>query len=363
MRTADYRSLFLKNIPLIDVRAPVEFILGSLPGGINLPILNDEERAQVGTTYKEQGPDAAVALGHGLVSGSVKQQRLDAWISYIENHPDTILYCFRGGQRSQITQLWLQEAGVQRPLIQGGYKAVRQFLTEETDRLSQVGNWLIVSGPTGSGKTQFVQDFQKKIPTIDLENIARHRGSAFGGMDDPQPTQINFENQLGASLLRLETELKTGSVFLVEDESRMIGARHLPEKMFGRMRASKVLWIDDPMAPRIERILKEYVELPLQKYPDGAPVFEKFRKAIHGITKKLGGLRAQEILLHISDSEFLYRKHQDLAPNRAWIEKLLLYYYDPLYLRSLEQRQVRVAYKGPYQECKEFLNSNKHAKF
>ncbi len=363
MRTADFASLFLKKTPLIDVRAPVEFQQGSLPGAINLPILNDDERAQVGTVYKEQGNEAATKLGHQLVSGAVKEERVQAWLTQVQKNPETILYCFRGGQRSQITQRWLKEAGIERPLVQGGYKAVRQFLMDENDRLSEIGNWLIISGPTGSGKTPFVQSFQSKLPVLDLEDLARHRGSAFGHMDDPQPTQINFENQLAAEWLQQEAQIQSEKVFILEDESRMIGARHLPEKMFNRMRESKVLWIDDPISNRVDRILKEYVELPLQKNPEGDRVFGKFKSATLAIQKRLGGLRAQEVLKDLQDSEDLYRRDQDLSPNRQWIEKLLLYYYDPLYLKSLDRRQVKVAFRGPYNEAQEFLAANSNTKF
>jgi tRNA 2-selenouridine synthase len=125
-----YKSLFFEDTPLIDVRAPVEFATGSLPNSVNLPILNDEERALIGTTYKTQGRETAIQLGHQLISGDVKEQRLQAWRSYIDLHPHAVIYCFRGGLRSQITQQWLKEAGIQRPLITGGYKAVRSFIIE-----------------------------------------------------------------------------------------------------------------------------------------------------------------------------------------------------------------------------------------
>ncbi len=104
-------DLFLKETSLIDVRAPIEFIAGSLPGSINLPIMNDEERALVGTTYKQSGREEAIKLGHNLVSEDVKESRLQKWIEHILLHPEAVIYCFRGGLRSQITQRWLGERG------------------------------------------------------------------------------------------------------------------------------------------------------------------------------------------------------------------------------------------------------------
>ncbi|MGZ5278970.1 MAG: tRNA 2-selenouridine(34) synthase MnmH [Pseudobdellovibrionaceae bacterium] len=357
MRIEDYRSLFIEDTPLIDVRAPVEFLLGSLPGSQNFPILTDEERAAVGTTYKEKGQDAAMELGHVLVSGQTKERRLQQWLQFIKEHPKTVLYCFRGGQRSQITQKWLQEAGTERPLIQGGYKAVRQFLMDESDRISKTAPLMVISGPTGSGKTKFVQSFQAVLPTVDLEDLARHRGSAFGAMTDPQPSQIDFENTLAVKILKLEDRLSNRIPVLIEDESRMIGARHLPETLFDRMRAALVVWIDDPIERRVDRILKEYVQNPLENDPGGEKVFAKFQKAVQAIHKRLGGLRTQEILQDLAQSEAAFQKG-DLEPNRAWIEKLLSYYYDPLYLKSLDRRQVSVAFRGNFEACQDFVQKN-----
>jgi len=357
MRIEDYRSLFIQDMPLIDVRAPVEFHLGSLPGSHNFPILNDEERVLVGTTYKEKGSDAAMELGHQLVSGENRDRRIHQWLQFIKEHPETVLYCFRGGQRSQITQRWLQESGIDRPLIQGGYKAVRQFLTDETDRISKTAPWMVISGPTGSGKTKFVQSFEIKLPTLDLEALACHRGSAFGAMNDPQPTQIDFENALAVKILKLESRFSSRIPVLIEDESRMIGARHLPEILFDRMRAALVVWIDEPIERRVDRILKEYVQIPLEKDPTGVKVFGKFNQAVQAIHKRLGGLRAQEILQNLKEAQVAFQK-KDLEPNRAWIEKLLSYYYDPLYLKSLDRRQVSVAFRGDFEACQDFIEKN-----
>ncbi len=134
----DYRAILLAGTPLIDVRAPVEFQQGAMPGAINLPLMNDDERAAVGTCYKRQGPEAALALGHQLVCGETRQQRMKAWLNACRQNPAGYLCCARGGQRSHIVQQWLHESGTDYPLIQGGYKALRQAAIQLTEELGKV---------------------------------------------------------------------------------------------------------------------------------------------------------------------------------------------------------------------------------
>jgi tRNA 2-selenouridine synthase len=125
----NFSSLFLNDKILIDLRAPIEFQLGSIPKAMNLPLLTDEERHQVGITYKTHGQDAAITLGHKIVSGDIKAERLQKWIETIQINPDkSILFCFRGGLRSQTVQKWLQIEGYNCPIVSGGYKALRTYL-------------------------------------------------------------------------------------------------------------------------------------------------------------------------------------------------------------------------------------------
>ncbi len=133
----DYRAILASDTPLIDVRAPVEFSQSAMPAAINLPLMNDEERAAVGTCYKRQGPEAALALGHKLVQGDLRASRTQAWLEACARYPHGYLCCARGGQRSHIVQQWLKEAGVDYPLIVGGYKALRQAAIQATDELVQ----------------------------------------------------------------------------------------------------------------------------------------------------------------------------------------------------------------------------------
>ncbi len=151
----DYRAILASDTPLIDVRAPVEFSQSAMPAAINLPLMNDEERAAVGTCYKRQGPEAALALGHKLVQGDLRASRTQAWLEACARYPHGYLCCARGGQRSHIVQQWLKEAGVDYPLIVGGYKALRQAAIQATDELVQ-RPIVLIGGCTGNGKTQLV---------------------------------------------------------------------------------------------------------------------------------------------------------------------------------------------------------------
>lgn len=351
--------MFVNDTPLIDVRAPVEFAAGSLPGAINLPIMNNEERAQVGTTYKQAGREVAIALGHELVSGDVKERRVQGWMAQIRQQPETVLYCFRGGLRSQITQRWLKEAGVDRPLIVGGFKAARQYLLREIEQFSQQEKFLVITGPTGSAKTQLLKNAAAFAPGLDLEAMAHHRGSAFGAWEIPQPTQIDFENRIAVGLMKLKTQFLQGPT-LFEDESRMIGQRVVPESLFVKMRASPVLYVDESFAIRVENIFQDYVvrsAIGRGSEAEALQVFASFTKAIQAISRKLGGLRAQEVLQDIAISREDYLSGRGLEANKAWIGKLLQYYYDPLYLSSLEKRQPSTLFRGPAAAILDYLRN------
>lgn len=373
----DLKPLFLKETAFIDVRAPVEFKQGSLPGAVNLPIINDEERALIGTLYKKEGQEAAVRLGHQLVSGSLKQERLEAWQNFILKNPETVLYCFRGGKRSQITQQWLREIGIDRPLIVGGYKKSRLFLSETLTAFSQNHQLLPLTGPTGSGKTRFLKEIHSLYPTIDLEHLAQHRGSAFGQMTTPQPSQVDFENRLSVELIKTESINVKGAKILIEDESRLIGRICIPDSFFNELRSSSVLWLIVPFEERVENIFQEYILETaigaanlirsqnmslggdLSEQPNSMnlalEVFAKYKKSILAIQKKLGGLRTQEILSDLLAAEKVFLEANELQGNKNWIEKLLKYYYDPLYANSLTARNVKIDFKGTHDEMRAYL--------
>ena len=183
------------ELPLLDVRSPGEFAKGHLPGSFNGPILNNEERHEVGLTYKTQGQDTAVELGHRLVLPQ-KEARVAAWAEYLNQQATPLVTCWRGGLRSGIAQEWLVQAGVPAVKVRGGYKAIRALLLEAIEK-PWTGH--VIAGPTGSGKTEFLRSLN--LPqAIDLEELADHRGSSFGGLfRAPQPAQHILRRQHGAA--------------------------------------------------------------------------------------------------------------------------------------------------------------------
>ena len=172
-----FTELLLSSTPLIDVRAECEYHDGHIPHSANLPLLTDDERKKVGTCYKRKGQEAAITLGTELVSGDARKERMTAWIRFIADNPTAVILCFRGGLRSQTVQKWLAESGLQRPLIRGGYKALRRHLLRTTIRVASEKKIIIVAGKTGTGKTHLINNLTR---SVDLEGLANHRGSAFG---------------------------------------------------------------------------------------------------------------------------------------------------------------------------------------
>lgn len=334
-----FERLVLAKTAILDVRAPVEFAEGALPNSVNLPILNNEERAQVGTVYKQQGSEAAVALGHSLVSGAVKAGRIAAWSQFARENPEGIITCFRGGMRSALAQSWLAEAGFNLSRIEGGYKEFRNFYMRRTVELSQ-HPLVVISGATGAGKTLLLRSLAKAI--VDLEKLARHRGSAFGAYDEKQPAQSSFENSLAAELIALNQAAPTETWF-IEDESRMVGTRVVPESVFLQLRASPVVLVEEDLAVRVENTFQEYIK-------DASPGFvARYCEAIKNISRKLGGELTKEIFVDIASA-------RNLDDHKIWIEKLLRLYYDPMYLRSLAKRNPKILFRGTRQEVREYLS-------
>ena len=176
--SSDYRDIFLNDRPMMDARAPVEFHKGAFPGVVNLPLMTDLERERVGTCYKQQGQQAAIVLGHQLVSGAIRAERIHAWAEFARANPRGYLYCFRGGLRSQIVQQWLRdEAGIEYPRVAGGYKAMRTFLLSTVDAAVAECDFVLLGGMTGTGKTEVLHrlDNGRKIIIAD-DNLSRSLG-------------------------------------------------------------------------------------------------------------------------------------------------------------------------------------------
>ena len=345
--TDDYRALFLRPTPMMDMRAPAEFARGAFPAALSLPLMSDDERAQVGTCYKQRGQEAAIELGHRLVSGDVKAQRLQQWVNFARQHPEGYLYCFRGGLRSQTVQQWLRDAGVDYPLVIGGYKAMRRFLLEELERSLEQASIVLVSGKTGTGKTRVIARLPR---AVDLEGLANHRGSSFGHMLSPQPSQIDFENGLSIAFLRL---LASGQqpIFL-EDEGRLIGSLALPESLREKMRLAPMVVVEQSLEQRVDVVLEDYIvdlgrRYALMYAEAGAKLHcEKLQQGLDRISKRLGGLRCQQISEMMSLAFERQWQTGDSSWHRHWIIELLEKYYDPMYQYQLSKRAGERLFSG-----------------
>ncbi len=332
----ELQQLFLRKTPLIDVRAPIEFTEGSIPFSVNLPIMNDEERAQVGTTYKEQGQEAAIRLGHELVSGQVKEDRVQRWCQFLREHKEAEVFCFRGGLRSQISCQWLQEQGVMKRPIPGGYKNLRKFFLSWLDE-APLPPLIRIGGLTGSGKTRVLVQTDS---FLDLEGLANHRGSAFGPRG-AQPAQITFENNIALHLLGA-----AGSRLVVEDESVTLGRLAIPKRFFAHLRSSPLVILDVSEEERLRNIFEDYVK-------DASAEF--FLTNLARIEKKLGasktGLLADEI-------RRAFAHGAELRWHETWIRILLHEYYDPLYGKDLRNNQDKVVFRGSAKDVLAYLHSN-----
>lgn len=324
-------NLFLKNTPLIDVRAPVEFREGSIPYSVNLPILTDEERHLIGICYKSKGQDDAIILGHQLVSGEIKNNRVAAWMSFIEQNPTAEVFCFRGGLRSEISCQWLSESGIKRSPITGGYKRIRQFFLSWINEAPRPQLFRL-GGLTGSGKTKLLHHLNNHM---DLEDFANHRGSAFGYKGE-QPSQITFENLIGLSLLKNQSRL------IVEDESATLGKLSIPLNFFKSMNQSPLLILRTPIEERVLTIFNDYVLHQNALF---------FLNATKSITKKLGGVRSTKLLQEISRA---FELGYNLQDHQTWISEFLLDYYDPLYQKALQRDKKLIAFEGDSNEIKQW---------
>ncbi|MFP4155707.1 MAG: tRNA 2-selenouridine(34) synthase MnmH, partial [Halothiobacillaceae bacterium] len=340
-QVGDFERLFVESVPLLDVRAPVEFAQGAFPGAENRPLLNDEERRQVGIRYKEQGQEAAIALGYRLVDEQEKQRRVALWQEFFARHPHGVLYCFRGGLRSRLTQQMLADAGVVAPRVRGGYKAMRRFLIGNLELIGREQPLMLLGGRTGVGKTDLLNRFDR---AVDLEGIAAHRGSAFGKRARPQPAQIDIENTLSIELLRQRAVSRTLPV-LLEDEGRAIGSREIPLTLFAGMSKAALVLVETGMDERVEQGLKDYV-LDLQaEYRSMLPTAEAdeafaahLRNALTRLQRRLGGVRHRQYLGLFEEALSAWLQQRDDAGLRLFIAGLLRDYYDPMYDYQIDRK-------------------------
>ncbi len=354
----NFERLVIEKTPLIDLRAPIEFTKGAFSTAHNLPLMDDKEREAVGICYKQEGNQSAIKLGHQLVSGNTKEARIRAWCHFIDLYPNAVLYCFRGGQRSRIAQEWISKSCHDRPRIRGGYKAFRNYLITQLENMQQRFVPLLLGGYTGSGKTLLLH---KILHKIDLEELANHRGSAFGQHIQPQPTQISFENALAFDLIQ---KLDKGFSHLIfEDEGKNVGSNYLPKKFFYTIANADLILLETPLYERIEITWNEYVLQAQKEYRNIYGMMgieewaENIRRNIDRIQRRLGMQRHNKIRT-LFDIAYEYQKKTDIATNhKHWIALLLKEYYDPMYDYQLQKKENKIIFKGNSKEVLAYQKS------
>lgn len=298
---------FLKcasHVPIIDVRAGCEFAQGHIPGAINLPLFDDNERGEVGTLYRKSGREAAIL--RGLELAGRKMSRLAEQALEISRNantgrtpisescdgqtcPDLLVHCWRGGMRSRSAGWLFEQVDLSVALLDGGYKAFRRAGRETMHRPFPL---IAVGGLTGSGKTRQLAALAKAGQSvIDLEKLANHRGSAFGGVGlGPQPTAEQFENELHMELRRFQNH----SRIWIEAESRMIGCIPIPGPFFEQAVSAPLVIMNVPLEKRIELLTHEYSSVPQ----------ESLIECIEKIRKRLGGLDADSAIDSVKQGDF-----------------------------------------------------------
>jgi tRNA 2-selenouridine synthase len=357
----DYRRLFIEDVPLLDVRAPLEFHKGALPQAENHPLINDEERHKIGTRYANMGQDAAMELGYELIKGETRGRRIRAWEAFARAHPEGVLYCWRGGMRSQLTQQALyEESGILYPRVKGGYKALRTFLIDELELSAAEVHPFIIGGRTGVGKTRFIN----KLPnSIDLEDLAKHRGSAFGPRAEPQPNQVDFENTLAIALIKHRA--RGNPPLVLEDEGRNIGSRIIPESFFRKMRSAPLLILDVPLEQRIEITFQEYI---IDALAENRALFgdepgqRKWAESLLGnidkIRKRLGGERHKQLSALMQNAIYSFEQQDDTSIFKELIRELLTHYYDPMYDFQIGKRRDSIVMQGDGESIIDYMKTH-----
>jgi len=240
---------------IIDTRSEGEFAADHVPGALSCPVLNDEERARIGTIYKQRSPFEARKLGSALVSGNISRHLHERFL----DRPRAwrpLVYCWRGGQRSAAFAHVLSEIGWDTGRLEGGYRAYRRTVVSDLQTLPHAFAWRVVCGLTGTGKSRLLRELRLAgAQVLDLEALAAHRGSVLGNLPgEPQPPQKLFESRLWSELKRLSPERPV----YVEAESRRIGSLGVPESLIAAMWGAECVVLEAPLGCRIDLLKREY---------------------------------------------------------------------------------------------------------
>lgn len=298
-----------KNVPVLDVRTSAEFEKGHIPNALNLPLFTDEERADIGTLYKQKGHEIAVKEGLKFIG-----PKLHSFVEFVEKtKSQTIgLYCWRGGMRSGSMAWLLQTAGYKVHLLEGGYKSYRKLIKHIFEPLKII----IISGNTGGGKTELLFALQESgAQILNLEEIAHHKGSAFGAIgEETQPTTEQFQNDIIDKVLELNADLPV----FVEDESISIGKVVIPDELFAKMSTSPWLELKVPKLDRVKRLVREY----------GGADKEVLEEGVKKIKKRLGGMETKQALEALKQDKL------------EKVASILLVYYDRIYQKGIKLKKI-----------------------
>ncbi len=306
---------------IIDVRSPSEYAEDHIPGAINAPVLDDEQRAEVGTLYTQVSPFVAKKRGAALIARNIAHH-LENFFDDRPKQWKPLVYCWRGGQRSGAMAHILAQVGWSTGRLEGGYKTYRRHVMAEIETLPLKLDFRVVCGPTGSGKSRLLRVLQEQgAQVLDLEGLAQHRGSLLGNLpEEAQPSQKMFDSRLWDVLRSFDVQRPV----FIEAESKKIGLINTPEALLGKMRSSECLSIEAPVAARVQLLMEDYShflnspELLIERL---APLL-----TLHG----------RQVLDH----------WQKLAEQGNWaelVEILLIQHYDPAYRRSTEKNFKRLA--------------------
>jgi len=320
---------FAPALPLLDARSPSEFLQGHIPGALCMPLFSDAEHAAVGTLYKEQGPEAATLHGLACV-GPRLEDMARRLLAAAGSGRELAVYCSRGGMRSASLAWLCNTLGLRTQVLDGGYKAFRRSVLQQFDRSPRL---LVLGGRTGSGKTEVLHALAKLgTQVLDLEDLARHRGSVFGALDDEaQPSGEHFENMLATDLGRCNP----ARPIWIEDESENLGSVNLPGPFLRQLRAAPLLMLETTWEARPHRVFPEF----------GARPRERIAQCLDRIKKRLGGLEHK-------------RGHAFLAQNDLpGVAGVLLEYYDRAYAKQLKGRRIAetIVYTSAEAAAKELL--------
>ncbi|MGI2293376.1 tRNA 2-selenouridine(34) synthase MnmH [Paenibacillus sp. GXUN7292] len=305
------------TVTTIDVRSPSEFKLATIPGSINIPLFDDEERAEVGTIYKQVSVEAAKQRGLEIVSA-----KLPAFIKRFSEIPgEKTVFCWRGGMRSKTSATVVSLMGIQASRLIGGYRSYRQWVVGQLETMNYNPKAVVLQGNTGCGKTDILRRLKEKgHAVIDLEGMAGHRGSIFGGIGLEPNNQKMFEGLLVEELLATQN----AAFFAVEAESKRVGKAVIPDFLMSKKETGIAIMIELPVQARVEQILKDYE--PWKNNEACLQAFQRIKSRIHTPI-------AHEIQSCLEAEKYA-----------AAVEMMLVYYYDPKYSFSQGQYELEKNY-------------------